>query len=117
MSRPNKEEGLEIPLNLMAGLGEASRVTKFGGGLVIKGILTLFCPTQRIGNSVLWHSLFNDDGSRISYLAADQSSCRRALIQDVDAACLERSRNFLGWAAFVEVHAGMCNTFVYSTHN
>jgi hypothetical protein len=55
LSRNNEEKGLEIPLNIMAGLGQASRVTNFGGVLSSNGIRpcfvlpsgpkTLFCGT------------------------------------------------------------------------
>ncbi|TVY93688.1 hypothetical protein LAWI1_G001611 [Lachnellula willkommii] len=88
---------------MMAGLGQATRVTNFDGGLVLKGCSSMFYPTQRIQNSVLWHLLVNEDGKRMSYLSAKGY---RASIHDVDAVCLERSRNFLGWASSVEIHAG-----------
>jgi hypothetical protein len=71
----------------------------------------MFCPTQRIKNSVMWHYIFNNDGSRISYLSAEGLCGGRALIQDVDAPCLELSRNFLGWASSVENHAGKLSGF------
>ncbi|TVY32542.1 hypothetical protein LSUB1_G007997 [Lachnellula subtilissima] len=103
LARFNGERGLEIPFNMMAGLGQATRVTNFDGGLVIKGCSSMFYPTQRIQNSVLWHFLVNENGKRISYLSAEG---HRASIHDVDATCLERSRNFLGWASSVEIHAG-----------
>jgi hypothetical protein len=107
LARTNKEKGLEIPLNIMAGLGQASRATNFDGGLVIKGHSTMFCPTQRIKDSVLWHYLFNQDKSRMSYLFADTIHRGRALLHEVDMACLSHSRNFLGWCSSAEIHAGM----------
>lgn len=103
LARFGGERGLEISLNMMAGLGQATRVTNFDGGLVIKGCSSMFYPTQRIQNSVLWHFLVNENGKRMSYLSAE--GCR-ASIHDVDAACLEQSRNFLGWSSSVEIHAG-----------
>ena len=104
LARSRGERGLEIPLNIMAGLGQATRVTNFDGGLVIKGCSSMFYQTQRIQNSVLWHFLVNENGKRISYLSVEG---HRASIHDVDATCLERSRNFLGWASSVEIHTGM----------
>ncbi|KAH6677360.1 hypothetical protein B0J14DRAFT_636069 [Halenospora varia] len=106
LARVNGEKGLEIPLNMMAGLGEASRVTNFDGGLLIKGFSTMFCPTQQMKSSLLWHFLYNDDGSRMPYLSADNISGGRLSIQDVDSPFLEHSRHFLGWASSVEIHAG-----------
>ena len=106
LARENEEKGLEIPLNIMSGLGQASRVTNFDGGLLIKGYSTMFCPTQRIKDSVLWHYMFNHDASRISYLSADTLCGRRTPIHEVDVGCLKHSRNFLGWSSSVEVHTG-----------
>ncbi len=106
LARENGEKGLEIPLNVMAGLSQASWVTNFNGGLVIKGYSTMFCPTQRIKDSVLWHYLFNHDASRMPYFSADILCAGRAPIHQVDTVCLEQSRNFLGWASSVEVHIG-----------
>lgn len=105
-ARLGEEKGLEVPLNMMAGLGQASRVVEFNGGLVMKGHSTLFCPTQRIQNSLLWHFIFNEAGERISYLSADRFGDDRVSISEVDTACLERSRHFLGWSSSAEVLAG-----------
>ena len=73
---------------------------------MIKGHSTMFCPTKRTKDSVLWHYVFNQDASRISYLDADTLCSGRALVNQVDMACLEHSRNFLGWSSSVEIHAG-----------
>ena len=106
LARTQEEQGLEIPLNMMSGLGQASRATNFDGGIVIKGFSTMFCPTKRVKNSILWHYLYEKDGSRISYLAADERCPSRMRIDVVDTACLRSSRNFLGWASSVEIRAG-----------
>ncbi|KAG9230363.1 hypothetical protein BJ875DRAFT_158352 [Amylocarpus encephaloides] len=109
LARANGEKGLEIALNMMAELGQASRATNFDGGLVIKGHSTMFCPTQRIKNSVLWHYLFNHDGSRMSYLSSENLAGGRASIHDVDTVCLEYSRNFLGWTSSTDIYTGTEN--------
>jgi hypothetical protein len=106
LARLQAEKGLEIPLNMMAGLGEASRVTIFDGGLLVKGFSTLFCPMKRLKRSVLWHYLFEQEGGRISYLAASDRCPERALLRNVDNACLPLSRHFLGWTSSVEIRAG-----------
>jgi len=106
LARSGEEKGLEIPLNIMAGLGEASRITNFAGGLVVKGFSTLFCPTRLVNNSIQWHHLFEKDGSRISYLTADDRCPERIKSLNLDTTCLPRCRNFLGWASSVEIHTG-----------
>ncbi|KAH8588847.1 hypothetical protein B0O99DRAFT_352078 [Bisporella sp. PMI_857] len=106
LARLQAEKGLEIPLNIMAGLGAASRVTTFDGCLLVKGFSTLFCPMKRLKGSVLWHYLFEQDGGRISYLAASDRCPKRALLRNVDNACLPLSHHFLGWTSSVEIRAG-----------
>jgi hypothetical protein len=67
LARNHEEKVLEIPLNMMAKLGEASRAMNFDGILAIRGFSTLFVPTERTGNSVLWHFLYEESQNRISY--------------------------------------------------
>jgi hypothetical protein len=90
---------------MMAGLGEASRVTDFDGGFLIKGFCTLFCPMKSAKDSVLWHYLFQQDGSRIPYTAADER-CPNRLRHAIDTSRLQISRHFLGWTSSVECLAG-----------
>jgi hypothetical protein len=106
LARSSAERGLEISLNIMAGLAEATRITNFAGGLVVKGFSTLFCPTRLVNNSIQWHYLFEKDGSRIPYVAADDRCPTRLRLDDIDITCLPQCRNFLGWASSVEIHTG-----------
>jgi hypothetical protein len=106
LARNHHERGLELPLNMMAGLGEASRVTNWAGGMVVKGFSTLFFPTRRLNNSVQWHYLFEKDGGRISYLSADDRCPDRVKSNSLDAPCLPFCRNFLGWASSIEINTG-----------
>ncbi|KAH8743272.1 hypothetical protein BGZ57DRAFT_779308, partial [Hyaloscypha finlandica] len=100
------EKGLEIPLSYMAQLGQAYRATVFGGHLVIKGCITMFAPTLRLGNSVLWHFLFNRDERRMSYLTPEDLGLDNVSSEVVDHACLDSVRNFLGWSSHIEIHTG-----------
>lgn len=65
LARRYGERGLEIPLNMMAHLGEADRATMFGDQLLIKGFSVMFVPTLRTPDSVLWHFLFDRENVRI----------------------------------------------------
>jgi hypothetical protein len=60
--------GLEIPLNMMAGLTRTQHANTFNRKLFIKGFSTMLLPTKHSGNLLIWHLLYNKDGSRISYL-------------------------------------------------
>ena len=105
-------EGLEIPLNMMAGLGEATRTTKWDDGLLIKGFSTMFCPMAMYNGSIQWHYIFDATGDRLSYLAADLRCRGRLLSPSLDTSCLPRLRHFLGWASSVETFAGkLTSTF------
>jgi hypothetical protein len=106
LARKHNEKGLEIPLNMMAGLGEATRATNFDSSLVIKGFSTMFVTTGRTDNSLLWHFLYEKNQSRISYLCARERCSKQVLINSGNALFLESTRNFLGWASSVETRTG-----------
>lgn len=96
LARFDEEQGIETPLNLMAGLGEALRVTVFDDeSLVIKGFSALFCPLLRTQKSIQWHLLFRKDKSRISYLVANECFPAPLKIWDLSVELLSRERNFL----------------------
>ncbi|OJD31221.1 pfs domain protein [Diplodia corticola] len=60
--REKMETGLELPLNIMAGLAQARRVTTFGDRLFIKGFSTMLVPTRKVGDLMTWHLIYNSDG-------------------------------------------------------
>lgn len=67
-ARTNPNTGLEVPLNVIAGLVRSKRADSFDGKLYIKGFSTLLVPTKRHTDTLIWHLLYNKDGNRISYL-------------------------------------------------
>lgn len=95
--RDFEEKGLEISLNMMAGLSEASRATKFDGGILIKGFSTGFVPTRTTQNSIVWHFLDNKDRNRLSYSSARELCPEDIAIKDIDNLGLTNTRNFVGW--------------------
>jgi hypothetical protein len=80
LARDHNEEGLEINLEMMSRLGGADRATIFDGQLIIKGFSTIFVPTARAHNSILWHLLRKSDDERISYLDAQKYGLPRNVI-------------------------------------
>ena len=108
LARPHDEKGLEIPLNVMAGLADASHATAFDGCLVIKGYSTMFVPTERNGDSVLWHFLYENNQGRIPYMSASERGIRQVPLEIVDTSCLAYVRNFVGWASSVLMQIGEC---------
>ncbi|KAL5331304.1 hypothetical protein ACEPPN_000834 [Leptodophora sp. 'Broadleaf-Isolate-01'] len=100
------EKCLEIPLNYMARLGQAYRATICSSRFVLKGCITMFIPAQRLGNSVLWHFLINQDESRMSYLKVEELGLDKVSSEVIDYSCLDSVRNFLSWSSHVEIQIG-----------
>lgn len=89
------EQGLEIPLEMMASLAGAPRLTSFGGALVLKGLSSMTSHVKCIGTSMPWHFTYNGDKARMSYNEGlqrhtDSNTCEK--VADV----LLRARHFLG---------------------
>jgi hypothetical protein len=101
------DTGLEIPLDIMAGLAQAKRVDAFGSGQFIKGYSTLLVPTKFSGDLMIWHLFYNEDGNRISYLDSRIAPCTSIAISDI-----ERSRHILGWCSEARFYAGMEKTLM-----
>ena len=102
--RSEPDTGLEIPLNIMAGLARTQRVNTFNGKLFIKGFSTMLVPTKHSGDLLIWHLLYNKDGSRISYL---DNTVPHA--ENVSVFNLEKARQVLGWCSEVKYYAGRKN--------
>lgn len=93
--------GLELPLNMMAGLAQTSRADTFNGKLFIKGFSTMLIPTKCSGVLVNWHLLYNKDGNRLSYLNNNSPHA-----EEVGAVHLELLRQVIGWCLEVKINAG-----------
>ena len=104
--RDNEEQGLELPLEMMAALGGARHITSFEEGLVLKGFSAMFVPVKRYNDSVQWHFIFDKQGKRLSYGELTDLSSNRALLDDVSHEFLRGARAFLGWWKAAETHLG-----------
>jgi hypothetical protein len=99
--RSAPDTGLEMPLNMMARLTGTKRINTFNGKLFIKGFSTMLVPTRKEGNHLIWHLLYNEDRSHISYL--DSTVAHAENISDLH---LEKSRHIVGWCSDVRYCAG-----------
>ncbi|KAH8803460.1 hypothetical protein F5884DRAFT_712243 [Xylogone sp. PMI_703] len=104
--RSEYDTGLEMPLNIMAALAHAQRVTIFGGKLFIKGFCTMLILTKYVEDMVIWHMIFNEDGSHISYVDPRIRNILGAYPESVDVLDLERARHVIGWCSNVKSYAG-----------
>lgn len=93
--------GLEISLNIMAGLARTRRVERFNENVYIKGFSTMLVPTRRCADVLCWHLIYNKDGSRISYL--DDRVVQEQHVSGLD---LESLRHVLGWCSEAKFYAG-----------
>ncbi|BCS08063.1 hypothetical protein ALUC_20433A [Aspergillus luchuensis] len=100
--RSRQNTGLEIPLNILADLAQATQVDVFSDKLLIKGFSSLLIPTEYIRdqNQMMWHLRYNVHGDRISYLDGIGAHVRHITLAD-----LESSRHILGWCSDAQFHA------------
>jgi len=101
----NKREhgvGLEMPLNMIAGLAGSERAVEFNGNVFIKGFSTMLVATKLIGDLIVWHYIFNSRGERVSYLDYTLQDTHVSLPQ------LDTSRHVVGWSPDCQYYAGKC---------
>ncbi|CAG7562610.1 unnamed protein product [Fusarium equiseti] len=93
--------GLEMPLNVMAGLNSSPRIHKYGGSYYLKGYSTALVPTEKIDNMILWHLYYSGDGSRLPYPNPNGLHCTDLSMQDLTAA-----RHVVGWCSNAKFMTG-----------
>ncbi|UKZ62464.1 uncharacterized protein TrAtP1_003713 [Trichoderma atroviride] len=93
--------GLEIPLNIMAGLVRTKRIEQFNGKDFIKGFSAMLVPKKRSSDTIIWHYVYKQDGSYISFL--DNSGAHEEQVTNTD---VETSRHVVGWCMEAEIYAG-----------
>lgn len=106
-ARPSRQPGLEIPLEMMAMLACAERVTPFGNDLIVKGFSTLLFATGYRDKCMTWHLICNDDDSRVSF-ADDRIPTRSrdsALSLQLNDAF--QVRHIVGWTGKIRSNTGM----------
>lgn len=105
-NRLNNEQGLEIPMDLMAAAGDASFLTDFNKVPVLKGFSTMFVATEVNDNSINWHFFCNESGGRISYLNALDCHFSKPKEYVAETYTSAATRNFVGWVSSVKRLAG-----------
>jgi hypothetical protein len=93
--------GLEIPLDMLVALTDASGVSEFDNKTFIKGYSALLVPTKQVDGVILWHLPFNEDGSRISY-----TDCRLEALEHIRPTGLGHARHILGWMSHARNNTG-----------
>lgn len=104
-SRPSKQPGLEIPLDMLASLTRAERITLYDDNLIMKGFSTLLYAAKFLEDCVFWHLIYNEDGSRVSFADERIPLSDAASKLDLEAA-YKSARHIVGWSAKVETRTG-----------
>lgn len=97
--------GLEIPLNMMTALVGTARAHVFNDVTILKGFSSMLIPSGQSEDIIVWHVLFNGNGSRISYTEYDFAPLRNTSFPH-----LQTSRHIVGWCSQVECYAGRFNS-------
>lgn len=107
LRRPSSGTGLEAPLNLMAGLVQTRRVHSFMGRIFLKGFSSMLVGVGNIDGVYIWHHYCTSDGSRISYLNANEHK-----VDELRLHTLAASRHIVGWCTDATYMAGrFCSVF------
>lgn len=93
--------GLEMPLNMIAGLTGSERANEFDGKIFIKGFSAMLIATKLVEDMIIWHYLYNRKGDWISYLDHTVS-----VIDDIGLSQLDTARHIVGWCSDCEYNAG-----------
>jgi hypothetical protein len=101
------ELGLEIPLELLAGISGVCHAVEYEDGVVMKGFSHMFVPVRRTQDRVQWHVIASPDPhTRLSYRDALSSCDDRALLDEVGLSDLLHSRAFVGWCSLATSRLG-----------
>ncbi|OAG42839.1 hypothetical protein AYO21_02790 [Fonsecaea monophora] len=105
--RRRGEIGLEIPLQILTALLGAVRAVEYQGGVVIKGFSSMIVPTEKRIDIIQWHLLANTNcEERLSYRDGLLRCPKRALMDEVDLECLQKTRAVLGWCSATRCSLG-----------
>ncbi|PYI19447.1 hypothetical protein BO99DRAFT_384495 [Aspergillus violaceofuscus CBS 115571] len=100
--------GLEISLATLAALVGTRRIAVFCGEVFLQGFCTILVPTKYSGDTVHWHVLFNEDGSRISITDSRVRKVVEAsdLSKHLTPSNVETARHIVGWCEHARNYAG-----------
>ncbi|KIV91960.1 hypothetical protein PV10_06446 [Exophiala mesophila] len=104
--RTQNQQGLEMPMELMLGLGLTDTVTVYNRGLVIDGLQSMFVPVGRTKDSIQWHYIHSELDECIMYSRADEVCPDRLREDRLDESALGIGRNFVGWTTKAELLFG-----------
>lgn len=99
-------EGLELPTDLMAELAGVPLVTRYAGGLLLKGPSMMVVPMKRKGNCIQWHLFLAKAGSLLRLRDVRDRFPGRLLLDKFNEKDLHIANAFLGWCSHSQNHIG-----------
>lgn len=93
--------GLEVPLGALVQLINTKCITAFDEKIFIKGFSSMLVLTEKRGDLLLWHLIYNASGGRVSYLEYAERPP-----ESFTESQLEGARHVVGWCSKVEILAG-----------
>lgn len=101
LSKPEPKLGLEMSLDLLAGMVGAPQVLGIQGKVFLKGFSTMLVGVRRLDDLLIWHFSFDEEGNRISYLDVPLGqACNMSVDQINDV------RHVVGWSRKSSYYAG-----------
>lgn len=101
------EIGLELPLELLAGLAGVQHAVEHKGGVVMKGFSHMFVPVCKTDDRVQWHAVSSGDADTYLSYADGISKCGpRALKHQVSLDDIRKCRAIVGWCSVAESRLG-----------
>ncbi|KAF2676053.1 hypothetical protein K458DRAFT_492684 [Lentithecium fluviatile CBS 122367] len=108
--RREKGIGMEIPLNILAGLSRASRVHEFSGHIFLKAFSALLVLTKITTDVIVWHLLYNQNGEHLPYTNYRVKAVMDGAPQSVYFQSVQSARHVVGWCPKVSCLAGLPGT-------
>ncbi|KAK2609901.1 hypothetical protein N8I77_003373 [Diaporthe amygdali] len=103
LRRPTGNPGLEVPLNVMAGLIGGQRINELMGNRYIKGLRSMLVTSGNTTGIFNWHHLVNSNERRISYLYGRRHQAKSVL---ASSSSLAAARHIVGWCPNVSHQVG-----------
>jgi hypothetical protein len=92
--------GVEMPLNLMAGLIDTDRAIEFNLNVFIKGFSSMLVAIRIAEDLLIWHHLYNSTGDMISFDKIQQ------VPNNIGLSRLDSFRHVVGWCSQSICYAG-----------
>jgi len=100
LSKKEQGIGIEVPLNMMAGLVDTDRAVEFNSNIFIKGFSAMLVATRIAEDMLIWHH-YNSTGDMISFLDKTQPA-----LDNIGLSQLDSFRHVVGWCSQCICYAG-----------